>query len=63
MEQWRDRLISDDKEALTEFINAHPQVDVQTLRQLIKKAIIEKNNEKSMGGSKALFRFLRSNLS
>lgn len=63
LESWRDKLVSDDKEALTAFINEHPQVDVQMLRQLIKKAVEEKLKGKPPGAGKALFRFLRSLIS
>ncbi|MGQ3890819.1 ribosome biogenesis factor YjgA [Legionella sp. CNM-4043-24] len=60
LEQWRDRLILDDKDTLTAFIEEHPQVDVQQLRQLLKKAVEEKKSGKPPGAGKALFRFLRS---
>lgn len=60
LEQWRDRLILDNKEALTAFIEEYPDVDVQMLRQLLKKAIDEKAGGKPPGAGKALFRFLRS---
>jgi ribosome-associated protein len=60
MEDWRSRLIDEGKEALTAFVEAHPQVDVRKLRQLVKKAVDEKVADKSFGASKALFRFLRS---
>lgn len=63
LEQWRDRLILDDKDSLTAFISEYPQVDVQHLRQLLKKAVEEKKTGKSPGAGKALFRFLRSCLS
>ncbi|MEZ5643693.1 MAG: ribosome biogenesis factor YjgA [Burkholderiaceae bacterium] len=36
-EQWRDRLIGDDQ-ALTQWLDAHPQADVQHLRTLIRQA-------------------------
>jgi ribosome-associated protein len=62
LEIWRERLINGGKEALTEFIAAYGMVDVQQLRQLIKKAVDEKNNGQSIGAHKALFRFLRSYL-
>ncbi len=60
VEQWRIRLINEGKDALTEFINAHPEIDVQSLRQLIKKAVDEQKKEQPTGASKALFRYLRS---
>ena len=60
VEQWRLRLINEGKVALTELISAHPAVDVQHIRQLIKKAIDEHKKEHPTGASKALFRYLRS---
>ena len=60
MEQWRDRLITNNRDVLTEFIDAYPDTDVQVLRQLIRKAVEEKNGDKATGAAKALFRFLRS---
>ncbi len=59
VEHWRSRLIDEGKIALTEFIQAYPSIDVQQLRQLIKKAIDEQSKEKHTGASKALFRFIR----
>lgn len=60
LEQWRERLINEDKDALTEFIDSYQPEDVQQLRQLVKKAVDEQKSDKYTGASKALFRFLRS---
>jgi len=60
VEQWRDRLINEGKEALTEFIDSYPMADAQQLRQLIKKAVDEHKSERHTGGAKALFRYVRS---
>lgn len=60
VEQWRDRLIQDGKDALTEFIDHYQPEDVQQLRQLIKKATDDQIKEKNTGAAKALFRYLRS---
>jgi ribosome-associated protein len=62
LEQWRTRLLNEDKGALTELIAAHPQIDVPQLRQLIKKAVDEQKSDQHTGASKALFRYLRSSL-
>ncbi len=59
VEHWRERLIHDGKAALTVLIQAYPTIDVQPLRQLIKKAVDEQSKEKPTGASKALFRYLR----
>lgn len=60
VELWRDRLLNEGKDALTEFIAAYHPEEVQQLRQLIKKAVDEQQKEKNTGAAKALFRFLRS---
>lgn len=60
VEQWRERLMSEGKDALTEFIDRYQPEDVQQLRQLIKKAMDDQLKEKNTGASKTLFRYLRS---
>lgn len=60
IEEWRERLITEGKTALTAFIADYPAVDIQMLRQLVKKAIADQTNERNTGASKALFRYLRS---
>jgi ribosome-associated protein len=60
LEHWRDQLIQGGNDALTAFIAEYQPTDIQHLRQLIKKAVDEKKNEKNMGASKALFRYLRT---
>ncbi len=62
VELWRDKLISEGKESLTEFIDSYKPDDVQQLRQLIKKAIDDQVKEKNTGAATALFRYLRSNI-
>lgn len=57
-EQWRAQLMEEGKVALTEFINAFPDVDRQKLRQLIKEAVDERDNNKHPGAQKNLFRYL-----
>lgn len=63
LEQWRDKLIHEEKDALTEFIHHYRPPNVQHLRQLIKKAVAERQNGEQREAAKALFRFLRSCLS
>jgi ribosome-associated protein len=62
IESWRDRLLHEGKEALTEFINLYHPEDLQQLRQLIKKAVEDAQKERNTGASKALFRYLRSSI-
>jgi ribosome-associated protein len=60
VELWRDKLITEGKESLTEFIDTYQPEDVQHLRQLVKKAFDDRSKEKNTGASTALFRYLRS---
>lgn len=60
VELWRDKLIQEGKDALTEFIDNYQPEDTQLLRQLIKKAVDEQVKAKNLGAAKALFRHLRS---
>jgi ribosome-associated protein len=62
VELWRDRLIQEGKEALTEFIDLYQPDEVQQLRQLIKKAVDDRLKEKNSGAAKALFRYLRTSI-
>ncbi len=62
LEQWREKLVTGNSEALSEFMKIHEVGDLKTLRQLIQKAIDEKNTGKPKGAAKALFRFMRDNV-
>ena len=42
LEQWRERLITEDPDALDELIEAFPDVDRQHLRQLVRAAVSER---------------------
>ena len=58
MEQWRDRLLKDDK-ALAEFIDQFPQCERQQLRQLIRSAQKEQSQKKPPASTRKLFKFIR----
>ena len=58
LEKLRERLIQDDQ-ALSEFIDQHPQADVQQLRTLIRNARKEADANKPPKSSRELFRLLR----
>jgi ribosome-associated protein len=60
LEVWRERLINEGRDALTEFISLYQPDDLQKLRQLIKKAVSEQQTQSPAGAGKALFRYLRS---
>ncbi len=57
-EQWRDRLIEDDA-ACSEFIDAHWQVDIQRLRQLVRQARRERAQDKPPAASRQIYKLIR----
>ena len=58
IERWRDRLLESDT-ALTEFLAAHPEVDAQRLRALIRNAHKEKELGKPPRSYREIFQALR----
>lgn len=58
IERWRDRLI-DDQGALGELLHEYPAADRQQLRQLIRNAHKERQQEKPPAASRKLFKLLR----
>ena len=58
-EQWRERLIAEGDEALTELLNAHPAADRQHLRQLARQSKIERDRKSPPHAQRELFRTLR----
>ncbi len=58
LETWRTRLIEDDA-VLNEWLLAHPDTDVQQIRQLIRNARKESAEAKPPKSSRALFKLLR----
>lgn len=59
IEEWRERLINNEKAALTEFVKNYKQVDTQQLRHFIQQACRERSQAHPKGAARALFRFLR----
>lgn len=58
IENWRDRLLTE-KTALTDYLVQFPEADVQHLRQLIRNAQKEQSQQKNLGSTRKLFRYLR----
>ena len=59
IEQWRDRLLNNDKTALTEIINSHPDIDRQHINQLVRHALREQVENKPPASARKLFKYLR----
>jgi ribosome-associated protein len=62
IERWRDRLLAE-PEALTEWLQEHPDTDRDEIKRLIKKAEKERSEQRPHAGSRELFAFLRQLLS
>ncbi len=61
LEQWRDKLLADDQ-ALTALLNDYPNIDHQHIRQLIRAARKEEQQNKPPSSARNLFRYLRSSI-
>ena len=49
----------EDRQSLTEFISEYPNVEVQTLRQLIRSTLKEQKQGKDLGSYRKLLRLIR----
>lgn len=58
-EQWRDRLVAGDRDAVTELHQQYHDIDHQHLNQLIRQARKEAEQSKPPAASRKLFRYLR----
>lgn len=59
-ETWRERLIAEGDEALTELLSEYPGIDRQHIRQVIRKAQRERQKNTPPHGQRELFRILRA---
>ena len=61
LERWRDRLISEaeSNDALTEYLQQHPEADRQHIRQLVRNAQKEAAQAKPPSAARRLFKYLR----
>lgn len=59
LERTRDALIADDEAAFTQLLNDYPHADRQHIRQLIRNAQKEKEQNKPPAAARALFKYLR----
>ncbi len=58
-ETWRDQMIEDD-EALTKFIDAHPEADIPQLRALVRNARRERQLAKPPKSARELYRYIHA---
>lgn len=59
IEQWRDRLLNGDDEAITEAVSNFQDADRQHLRQLVRNARKEQQQEKPPKSARLLFQYLK----
>lgn len=59
LEAWRDRLLDEGDGAVEAFITDYPDVDRQTLRQLIRNAQRERDKGKPPASARKLFKLIR----
>ncbi len=62
LERWRDRLIGEGHEAITEFMRRYPHADAGQIRQLVRNANRELTQNKPHRASRALFQLLRETI-
>lgn len=59
MEDWRDRMLAEGDKAVNAFIGEYHQADRQKLRQLVKDANKEKEQERPPANARKLFKYIR----
>jgi|GEM_PF-5585705 len=59
IEKWRERLLAEDGQAMTEFLQQHQCDDIQQLRVLVRQAKLSQHTQKHPSAPKELFRLLR----
>ena len=62
IERYRDLLIEGDKNALQQLVSNCPGIDVQQLRQLVRSAQKEKEDNKPAANARKLFAFIRESM-
>ena len=62
LERWRDRLIAEGDDALSDLLLEFPALDRQQLRQLVRAAQRERDQDRSPVSARKLFKILRTQL-
>ena len=60
LEAWRERLLEEGDAALTELLDVCPEADRQKLRQLVRKAQVEREKQQPPRAFRELFRELKA---
>lgn len=60
LELWRDRLLNEGDAALSELLEHYPQIDRQQMRQWIRNASKEAQQNKPPKSSREIFQYLKS---
>lgn len=60
IEHWRDKLISEGNEALTELFDGQPDADLQQIRQLLRNIKKETETGKPPKSARLLYRYLKT---
>ncbi|MCB8889696.1 ribosome biogenesis factor YjgA [Vreelandella malpeensis] len=62
LEKWRDRLVTEGDPAVDAFLAEHPSADRQLIRQLVRNAQKEREQQKPPASARKLFKHLRDTL-
>ena len=62
LEQWRDRLLGEGDSALSELLTLFPGADCQQLRQLLRQAQRETQQQRPPVAARKLFKYLRAHI-
>lgn len=63
LESWRDKLIDNERDGMTEFFAEYPNADRQKLRQLLRNVRTEREKNKPPKAYRELFKWLRGQVS
>lgn len=59
LEQWRDRMLEEGDDAIQEFISEYPDADRQHIRQLVRTALKQQEQNKPPAAYRELFKYLK----
>ncbi len=59
LEQWRDQLLAGDNGVLDVLLREYGELDIQYLRQLVRNAAKEKQQQKAPKSARLLFQYLK----